>query len=47
MTIPFGKLKRKWRKDSTYLDEYEALESEFALARELIRARTKAGLTQE
>lgn len=36
-----------WMKDPAYRREYEALESEFALATVLIRARADAGLTQE
>ncbi|MEO5338067.1 MAG: helix-turn-helix domain-containing protein [Magnetospirillum sp. WYHS-4] len=46
MTIPMEKLHRKWMKDPAYKAAYEALEPEFALARELIEARAKAGLTQ-
>jgi len=47
MTIPFNELRKKWRKDPKYLKEYETLESEFELARELIMARAKAGLSQK
>ena len=47
MTIPFSELRKKWRKDPTYRKEYDALRPEFQLARELIEARVKAGLTQE
>jgi transcriptional regulator with XRE-family HTH domain len=36
-----------WMKDPAYRAEYDALESEFALAAALIRARADAGLTQE
>lgn len=39
-------LHKKWMKDETYRDEYEALGPEFELARALIQARTQAGLTQ-
>ena len=46
MTIPMERLHRKWMKDPAYKAAYEALEPEFALARELIEARAKAGLTQ-
>ena len=46
MTIPFNELRKKWRKDPNYFKEYEKLRPEFELARELISARTKAGLTQ-
>ena len=47
MSIPFSKLKNRWLKDPEFRKEYEALDEEFALARALIEARTKAGLTQE
>ena len=39
-------LHRRWLRDPKYRNEYEALEDEFQLARELIEARTRAGLTQ-
>lgn len=35
-----------WMKDPAFRAEYDALEAEFALFDELIRARKKAGLTQ-
>ena len=47
MTIAFNELRKKWRKDPKYLKEYEELEPEFELARELIMARIKAGLSQQ
>lgn len=40
-------LHTEWMKDTAYQVEYDALEEEFALAGELIRARANAGLTQE
>lgn len=40
-------LHEKWLKDPDYRAEYEELEPEFDLARALIEARTRAGLTQE
>jgi DNA-binding XRE family transcriptional regulator len=46
MTIPFKKLKDAWMKDPAFRAEYDALAPEFALARSLITARAKAGLTQ-
>jgi ribosome-binding protein aMBF1 (putative translation factor) len=46
-TIPFEKLSAKWRKNPSFMREYDALEEEFALARALIEARANAGLTQE
>ena len=39
-------LHRRWLGDPEYRTEYEALEDEFQLARALIEARTRAGLTQ-
>lgn len=44
--IPFSELRKEWRKNSGYLGEFEALEPEFRLAREIIEARAAAGLTQ-
>jgi transcriptional regulator with XRE-family HTH domain len=40
-------LHRGWMQDPAYRKEYDALESEFALASAMLRARTEAGLTQE
>jgi transcriptional regulator with XRE-family HTH domain len=40
-------LHRKWSKDATYRQAYEALEEEFALAAAIAEARGRAGLTQE
>jgi ribosome-binding protein aMBF1 (putative translation factor) len=40
-------LHEQWMQDPAYRNVYEQLEPEFALARALIEARTKAGLTQE
>jgi transcriptional regulator with XRE-family HTH domain len=40
-------LHRKWMEDPEYRREYEALEEEFALASAMIKARKRAGLTQE
>ncbi len=47
MTIPFRELKKRWMKDPDFRKEYDALEPEFAVARQLIEARTRAGLTQQ
>jgi predicted transcriptional regulator len=47
MTIPFRELKKRWMKDPAFRKEYDALEPEFAVARQLIEARTRAGLTQQ
>ena len=46
MTIPYAHLRRKWEKDPEFQKEFKALAPEFALARELIEARIKAGLSQ-
>ena len=40
-------LHKKWMKDPKYRKEYAALEEEFLLASAMIRARTRAGLTQQ
>lgn len=37
---------RMLREDAEYRREYEALEGEFAVVEELIKARARAGLTQ-
>ena len=39
-------LHREWMQDPEYRAEYEALEEEFSLAAEIIRARAAADLTQ-
>ena len=39
-------LHRRWMKEPGYKAEYEALDEEFQLARTLIEARTRAGLSQ-
>ena len=46
MTIPYGRLRSRWEKDPEFRKEFEALGPEFTLARELIEARTRAGLSQ-
>ena len=40
-------LHEKWSKDPAYLEAYDDLEEEFALAAAIVEARGKAGLTQE
>jgi ribosome-binding protein aMBF1 (putative translation factor) len=40
-------LHKKWSRDPEYQEAYEALALEFELARSVIEARTRAGLTQE
>ena len=39
-------LHRRWSKDENYGAAYRALDEEFHLARALIQARTRAGLSQ-
>ena len=39
-------LHRQWSKDQDYKAEYDALDEEFQIARALIEARTRAGLSQ-
>lgn len=46
LLIPWEEITDEWKKDPEYLKEYERLEPEFALKRELIRARARAHLTQ-
>lgn len=46
MTTSVKKLHEEWMKDPAYRAAYDALEPEFALASELIKARSKAGMTQ-
>jgi ribosome-binding protein aMBF1 (putative translation factor) len=45
--IPVEEAIARWRKDPAYLKAYDALEDEFALVTEIIKARASAGLTQE
>ncbi len=45
--IPAGESFAKWRQDPGYVEAYDALEDEFALADALIRARAQAQMTQE
>jgi transcriptional regulator with XRE-family HTH domain len=40
-------LHEKWMADPAYREAHSASEAEFTLARELIAARVRAGLTQE
>src|SRR5262245_1221546 len=44
--IPVEEAIARWRRDAKYLTEYDALEEEFALVSEIIKARAAAGLTQ-
>ena len=45
--IPVDEAIARWRKDPAYIAEYNALEEEFALFSQIIKARAAAGLTQE
>jgi ribosome-binding protein aMBF1 (putative translation factor) len=44
--IPVEGAIARWRRDPEYVKEYDALEEEFALVSEIIKARAAAGLTQ-
>jgi ribosome-binding protein aMBF1 (putative translation factor) len=44
--IPVEEAISRWRRDPEYMKEYDALEEEFALVSEIIKARAAAGLTQ-
>jgi transcriptional regulator with XRE-family HTH domain len=46
MAIPFKKIAKRWMKEPGFKDGYDALDDEFALASQLIEARSRAGLTQ-
>ena len=46
MTIPFEVIKAELLSDPEVKREYDALEQEFTIASELIRARARAGLSQ-
>jgi len=41
-----GRLKKKWQADSEFREAYDALKPEFHLARRLIAARNRSGLSQ-
>ena len=41
-----AELKKKWMQEPGFREEYDALEEEFSLARELIEARCRKGLSQ-
>jgi len=45
--IPVEESFAEWREDPKYVEVYDALEDEFALAAVLIEARARAGLTQQ
>jgi ribosome-binding protein aMBF1 (putative translation factor) len=45
--MDFETLKNQWMKNDEFAEEYEALELEYKIALELIKARSKAGLSQK
>ncbi len=45
--VPVQRVFDDWRKDPNYVREFAALEDEFALADQFIKARAAAGLTQK
>ena len=45
--IPVEESFAQWKKDPKYIAAYDALESEFALASAMIKARGDANMTQE
>jgi len=45
--VPVEKSFAKWRKSPVYREAYAASDEEFALAAELIKARTRADISQE
>ena len=45
--IPVEDSFAEWRKDPKFVEAYDALEDEFALAAAQIEARAHAGLTQQ
>lgn len=47
MTISFEKLRARLLADPDVRAEYEALAPEFEISAELVRARTRAGLTRQ
>ena len=44
--IDFRDIKKEWMRNPEFVREYDALAPEFAVAGQLIRARTQAGMTQ-
>lgn len=46
-TIPVRTAAERWRKDPEFRAAYDALDEEFAIASQVIEARTRAGLTQQ
>lgn len=46
MTFSYEDLRKKWNRDPRFREEVKALDPEFRLARELVKARTNAGMSQ-
>lgn len=46
MAIALKKVAKRWMKEPGFKEGYDALDEEFALASQLIEARSRAGLTQ-
>lgn len=46
MAVQVGKLFKEWREDPEYVKAYDALEPEYQILREMLKARKRAGLTQ-
>ena len=46
-TIPANASVERWGEDSEFQAAYGALEEEFAIAGQIIKARSRAGLTQD
>jgi transcriptional regulator with XRE-family HTH domain len=46
MTISLKKVSRRWMRDPSFREGYDALEEEFVVASLLVEARTRARLTQ-
>jgi predicted transcriptional regulator len=44
--MSINQLKRRWSDDPGFVQAYESLKPEFAVAKELIAARERAGLSQ-
>jgi transcriptional regulator with XRE-family HTH domain len=47
MGIPFEKIEARWRKNPEYIKAVEEAEAEYQLARAMIAARVRSGLTQK
>ena len=46
MTVQYADLREKWEQDPEFQKEFEAVRPEFGLARQLIEAQARAGLSQ-